>query len=79
MIAGLSDEELTTAGQLLSRLDPAEVLREHPDTPVLTVAITGYGQSEDVKSAMDAGINCHLVKPVNRAALNAVLAAASAE
>jgi FkbH-like protein len=43
MIAGLSDEDLVTAGQLLSRLDPADVLREHPGTPVLTVAITGYG------------------------------------
>ena len=34
---------------------------------------------EDVKNAMDAGIDCHLVKPVNRAALNAVLASAGAE
>lgn len=43
MITGLSDEDLVTAGQLLSRLDPADVLREHPGTPMLTVAITGYG------------------------------------
>jgi hypothetical protein len=28
---------------------------------------------------MDAGINCHLVKPVNRAALSAVLAAGPVE
>jgi CheY-like chemotaxis protein len=55
----------------------ARRLRARPQTHrALLVAITGYGQSEDVKSAMDAGINCHLVKPVNRAALNAILVSA---
>jgi len=55
----------------------AQRLRARSDTKnALLVAITGYGQPEDVKTAMEAGIDCHLVKPVNRAALNAVLAVA---
>jgi FkbH-like protein len=59
MITGLSDEDLVTAGQLLSRIDPAEVLREHPGTPVLTVAITGYGTLSPLAGSITAELARH--------------------
>jgi CheY-like chemotaxis protein len=37
------------------------------------IAITGYGQPQDRKRAIDAGIDQHLVKPVDAAELNRVL------
>ncbi len=43
LLAGLSDAELTSAGQLLARLDPDEVLREHPAVQAVTVFVTGHG------------------------------------
>ena len=59
MLADLTDEELVTAGQLLSRLDPAEVLREHPGTPVLNVAITGYGTLSPLAGSITAELARH--------------------
>ncbi|WP_035851482.1 HAD-IIIC family phosphatase [Kitasatospora azatica] len=41
LLAGLEPEDLARAGRLLDRLDREEVLRHHPDTPVLAVAVTG--------------------------------------
>jgi CheY-like chemotaxis protein len=40
------------------------------------VAITGYGQAADRERSRDAGFDKHLVKPVDFAALAAVIAAA---
>jgi two-component system CheB/CheR fusion protein len=31
---------------------------------VFLIALTGYGQPEDVQQAKEAGFNLHLVKPV---------------
>jgi CheY-like chemotaxis protein len=31
---------------------------------VILIALTGYGQEEDKKRALDAGFNHHLTKPV---------------
>ena len=31
---------------------------------IFLVALTGYGQPEDRRRALDAGFNAHLVKPV---------------
>lgn len=42
LLAELDDGELERAGRLLSRLDPDEVLRAHPSTPVVAVAVTGH-------------------------------------
>ena len=39
----LPADRFQRAGQLLSRLDVDEVLRAHPKTPTVTVAITGHG------------------------------------
>ena len=32
---------------------------------MLLVALTGYGQPEDRRRALDAGFDAHLVKPVD--------------
>lgn len=37
----LGDDDLVRAGRLLAALDPGAVLAHHPDTPVVTVAVTG--------------------------------------
>ncbi len=52
----------------------AERLREQADfarTPL--VAISGYGQAEDLQRSRDAGFDLHLTKPVEPAALAALL------
>lgn len=43
LLTGLSEAGLAAAGQLLSRLDPDQVLAAHPDTVTVRVAITGHG------------------------------------
>jgi FkbH-like protein len=43
LLAGLDDAGLAAAGQVLSRLDPEQVLHHHPEVPVVTVALTGHG------------------------------------
>jgi signal transduction histidine kinase/ActR/RegA family two-component response regulator len=45
---------------------------ELPD--LLLVALTGYGREEDRQRSSNAGFNAHLVKPVDVAALNGLLA-----
>jgi CheY-like chemotaxis protein len=39
------------------------------------VAVTGYGQPEDRRRALNAGFDAHVVKPVDPADLLALLAA----
>ncbi len=53
----------------------ARRLRQMPElagTPL--VAVTGYGQEEDVRHTREAGFDAHLVKPVDMGALRQVLA-----
>jgi CheY-like chemotaxis protein len=59
----------------------ARKLRELPETRgAFLVALTGYGQPEDVRRAMEAGFDRHLVKPVSLSvALSALQQAASRE
>jgi CheY-like chemotaxis protein len=62
----------------LPKMDGYEVarrLREISFTarPTL-IALTGYGQSEDRAKALSAGFDAHLVKPVDFAALEKLLA-----
>jgi len=40
------------------------------------IALTGYGQPDDVRRARDAGFDAHLLKPVDPDALATVLSAA---
>ena len=53
----------------------ARHLRQRPDLAgIRIVALTGYGQSEDVKRAREVGFDDHLTKPVDFTALARTLA-----
>jgi len=53
----------------------AEQIREVPTCPgVYLVALTGYGQPDDRRRALDAGFDEHLVKPASIADLERILA-----
>ena len=43
LLADAGPDELARAGRLIARVDPQEVLRAHPRTPAIRVAITGHG------------------------------------
>ena len=45
---------------------------------MLLVALTGWGQAEDRQQSKDAGFDAHLVKPVDLAALEKLLASVAA-
>jgi signal transduction histidine kinase/ActR/RegA family two-component response regulator len=50
-------------------------LRQEPEfEQLLMIALTGYGRDEDRQRSTEAGFNAHLVKPVDVATLNALLA-----
>ncbi len=50
----------------LNGFQVAERLREQPATQdVLLIAISGYGQAEDLHRSRLAGFNHHLIKPIN--------------
>jgi two-component system CheB/CheR fusion protein len=59
-------------------LDGYEVgrrLREKPSTrKALLIAITGWGGPEDLRKSKESGFDHHLVKPVEPAALQRLLA-----
>ncbi|HEY8985820.1 MAG TPA: HAD-IIIC family phosphatase [Streptomyces sp.] len=65
LLAGLGDDELRRAGQLLSRVDPGEVLRAHPDTPVVSVAVTGHSTVSGLVAPLTAELARHgvLLRP----------------
>jgi signal transduction histidine kinase/ActR/RegA family two-component response regulator len=66
----------------LPRMDGFEVarrLRERADHVPLLVAITGYGQHDDRQRSLAAGFDHHLVKPVDRAAIESLLEKTRAE
>src|SRR5439155_26592871 len=42
----------------------ARALRQTPDLSPILVAVTGYGNEADVRQALEAGFDHHLVKPV---------------
>ncbi|WP_229440507.1 ATP-binding protein [Massilia sp. BSC265] len=58
----------------------ARRLRRHPATAgAVLVAVTGYGQDQDRRNSAAAGFDHHLVKPVDMAALEKILAGAVTE
>jgi CheY-like chemotaxis protein len=58
----------------MSGYEVARRVREHPDhASIKLVAVTGYGQDEDVQRAKAAGFDEHLVKPVDMGKLAQVL------
>jgi len=58
-------------------LDGYEVARRIRSEPwgerMMVVALSGWGQSEDIRSSSEAGFNLHLVKPISFEALTGVL------
>ncbi|MBI2217494.1 MAG: response regulator [Candidatus Rokubacteria bacterium] len=58
-------------------LEVARRVRAEPDLDgVKLIALTGYGQPEDVRTALEAGFEAHLTKPINLDQLLALLAEA---
>jgi PAS domain S-box-containing protein len=62
----------------LPDIDGLEVARRVRRSPDLSgarlIALTGYGQPEDVRTALEAGFSTHLTKPINLDQLLALLA-----
>jgi CheY-like chemotaxis protein len=62
----------------LPKLNGYEAARKIRDQPwgqrMILVALTGWGQDEDRRKSSEAGFDAHLVKPVDHAALNKLLA-----
>ncbi len=62
----------------LNGYDATKRIRETPSgKDIMIVALTGWGQASDVARSIEAGCNAHLVKPVNFAELENLLATAS--
>jgi PAS domain S-box-containing protein len=59
----------------LNGYDAARRIREQPwSRGVVLIALTGWGQEEDRRRAMESGFDHHLVKPVDPAVLEELLA-----
>jgi CheY-like chemotaxis protein len=55
-------------------------MRGRPETSkTVLVAMTGYGQEDDRRRSSEAGFSHHLVKPIDVAALERVIASAACE
>ncbi len=55
----------------------ARHLRQDPETRnLLLVAVTGYGQPEDLRRSDEAGFDLHVLKPVGMESLQSILARA---
>ena len=60
---------------VMSGYDVARAIRGKPwGAGVVIVALTGWGQEDDRRRSREAGIDRHLVKPVEPSALEALLA-----
>jgi CheY-like chemotaxis protein len=58
----------------------AREMRGRPETSkAVLVAMTGYGQEDDRRRSSEAGFSHHLVKPIDVAALERVIASAACE
>ena len=76
-LARTKDPDIALVDIGLPGIDGYEIARRvrarHPHRPVL-IALTGYGQPEDRRRAIEAGFDDVLVKPVDPSALTALLA-----
>jgi CheY-like chemotaxis protein len=52
----------------------ARKIRSHLDPGLVLIAVTGWGQQEDKRRAIEAGFDHHLTKPVDLATLQELLA-----
>jgi FkbH-like protein len=59
LLAGASGAELLRAGQLLARLDPDDILRQHPTTRAVPIAVTGHGTLSALAPALTAELARH--------------------
>ncbi|MEV5873038.1 HAD-IIIC family phosphatase [Streptomyces sp. NPDC052101] len=59
LLPGLDAAARGSVGQLLARLDAEEVLRLHPQTPALTVAITGHSTLAGLVAPLTAELARH--------------------
>ena len=57
----------------MSGYDLAKELRRRVGAGLFLAAITGWGQEKDRRRALDAGFDCHLVKPADPAAIERLL------
>lgn len=57
----------------LNGYELAQRLRQLPGYESLLVALTGYGQEEDRRRALEAGFDDHMTKPVHFDALQRLL------
>jgi CheY-like chemotaxis protein len=59
----------------LNGYEAARRIREQPwGSEMVLIAVTGWGQEEDKRRSKEAGFNFHMVKPLEPAALEKVLA-----
>jgi signal transduction histidine kinase/CheY-like chemotaxis protein len=58
----------------MSGYEVAEKLRQEPDDHLRIIAVSGYGQPDDLARSRAAGCDAHLVKPVDLATLERLLA-----
>jgi CheY-like chemotaxis protein len=59
----------------LNGYETAKRIREQPwGLGVVLVALTGWGQEEDRRKSEEAGFDSHIVKPIDPAALEKLLA-----
>jgi signal transduction histidine kinase/CheY-like chemotaxis protein len=81
-MAGASDFDVLVSDIGLpdgSGLELMRTLREGGGGPIAGIAISGYGQDEDVRLSLEAGFAAHLVKPVKiRELSRSILLAAGA-
>ncbi|WP_250284233.1 MULTISPECIES: HAD-IIIC family phosphatase [unclassified Frankia] len=65
LLADASAQELARAGRLLAQVDPDEVLREHPSTPVVRIAVTAHGTVSALLPALAGELGRHglLLRP----------------
>jgi PAS domain S-box-containing protein len=63
----------------LNGYETAKQIRAQPwGKNLLLVALTGWGQDEDRRRSQDAGFDAHIVKPINAATLEKLLASSKA-
>jgi CheY-like chemotaxis protein len=59
----------------MNGLELAKIIRGRwPDKPPVLIAVTGYGTTEDCHRSNEAGIDFHLLKPVEPDELECILA-----
>ena len=62
----------------LDGFEVAQRLRASLGRSIMLIALTGYGQPDDRRRALEVGFDAHLVKPVDLDALQKLLALAPA-